>query len=473
MTQSTPQKKEYNIVREGDRFVIPKRLDWPSLIATMQVMRDQEEKMVSISEEIDAYPLEGAYAFHKVINEKYGWSNLVDPSMISIEVAPGVMEQVPWGKIKIPGMDGDISTGYNLKEGRFIFRLQAYVKGKFKEEIAEIAANVRSHVSDRSIYKGKAIRVTFPDPDDSNFSPLHSPKFMDVTEVKPESLVFSREVNDALDVDIFLPIQHSDELRRRGISLKRAVLLAGPYGTGKTLTAYVAAKLAVNAGSTFLYLTNARDLPRAIHFARNYGRVVIFAEDVDSVMESRNADMEAAFDGFETKGSEVHVIGTTNHLEKVSPAMRRQGRFDNIVNILPPDAEAVGRLIRMYAKNDLPKEEDISPVCDRLAGNIPAAIHEVVKRATIYAVGKSIRTGKEVPLSVDILDSAASAVLSHISLTREAKADDRSSAERAAAIIGNFISNGISRASLDPQAQKALNAAPLPPSEVNGKHARA
>jgi len=468
---SSAQKKEFEVVREGDKIILPdrKRMNWDVAIQTMKMMQNAEEQWIDVDEEIDAYPLEGAYALSKVIDQKYGWKNLKNPYMIAIEVAPGQMEQVPWGRFEIPGVEGHMQTGFSVKEGRFIFKLMAKVKGKFREEVAEIAANVRQHISDHSIYKGKAIRVTFPNPDDDDFSPVHSPKFMDVSSVNPDCLVFSKDIESALKIDLFWPIKHSTKFREQGMSLKRAVLLAGPYGTGKTLTAYVAAKLAVDAGSTFLYLTEAKDLPRAIHFARNYGRVVIFAEDVDSVMESRDSEMEAAFDGFETKNSEVHVIGTTNHLEKVSPAMRRQGRFDNILNILPPDTNAVERLIRMYAKGKLDAKEDISFVANRLSGQIPAAIHETVKRALIFTTGQSIETGKSTSLTAEILNDAAGSVLRHIELTAGAKIDERPAIERAAAILGRFISNGMDRMEDDELAQKALNNAPMPPASPNGK----
>jgi hypothetical protein len=97
----------------------------------------------------------------------------------------------------------------------------------------------------------------------------------------------------------------------------------------------------------------------------------------------------------------------------------------------------------------------------------------VVKRAPIFAVGQSIKTKKEVPLSYEILDAAASAVLLHIALTKEAKADERTPLERFGAIIGNSISNGVDRASRDSEAMKALQSAPLLPAESNHKPARA
>ena len=78
---------------------------------------------------------------------------------------------------------------------------------------------------------------------------------------------------------------------------------------------------------------------------------------------------------------------TTNHLENINPAMLRPGRLDSIINVLPPDAEAVSRLFHLYGGSTIAADEDLSKAADLLSGTIPAVIAEVVKRAKLVQLG--------------------------------------------------------------------------------------
>jgi SpoVK/Ycf46/Vps4 family AAA+-type ATPase len=69
------------------------------------------------------------------------------------------------------------------------------------------------------------------------------------------------------------------------VPLKRGVLLEGPYGTGKTLTAFVTAKKCVENGWTFIMLDRVAALKEALTFARMYAPAVVFAEDIDRSVE--------------------------------------------------------------------------------------------------------------------------------------------------------------------------------------------
>ena len=117
---------------------------------------------------------------------------------------------------------------------------------------------------------------------------------------------------------------------------------------------------------------------------------VIFCEDIDRAMKAENADRTAEIDdilniidGVDTKSSRIITVLTTNDLTGITPAMLRPGRLDAVIDVLPPDAQAAEKLVRLYAGNAVEATEDLTEVGKALDGVIPAVIAEVVKRAKL------------------------------------------------------------------------------------------
>jgi transitional endoplasmic reticulum ATPase len=83
--------------------------------------------------------------------------------------------------------------------------------------------------------------------------------------------------------------------------------------------------------------------------------------------------------------------------------MIRPGRLDAVIEIAPPDAEAVARLIRFYGSGAIDPSTDLTKVGEDLAGQIPAILAEVVKRAKLselkrLPIGDMVRNISEVAL---------------------------------------------------------------------------
>lgn len=395
--------KNVAVKREGSEILLPNQMSIDDGIMWLQRKKEEEEKEVAITEIVEAFPLDGAYALLKAMSQKYGFVDLIPtpsffgprpPAMVGIEVAAGKTVQIPWGRMQIPGVAGFIETGFHIQDGQVHFLIAGRLKRKHQGVIAELARRTRELVRTESIYRGTAIKATFPDLSDENFDPVrHAPKFLKPEEANEEELVFSEEVGRAIQHSVFTPIEKTEQCRKYSIPLKRGILLEGPYGTGKTLTAFVTAKKAVRNGWTFIYLDNTKSLDRAIQFAKLYGPAVIFAEDLDSVLSGSNRTdgMNAilnTIDGVDTKKQEVMVVLTTNHVEKINPAMLRPGRLDAVISVRPPDKEAVQRLLRLYGRGLIPKEEDLSSVGKKLEGLIPALIREVVERSKLSAINR-------------------------------------------------------------------------------------
>jgi transitional endoplasmic reticulum ATPase len=442
-TNDTKVTSYIDVVHSKDtkRIVLPENMTEKEAIVALERKRAEQNEWVKIHEPTTAYPLDGALAMMKAIAEQYGWANLRPtpgffgpnpPTMVAVSISPSEKVQVPWGRIEIPGIEGHLQTGIYEVKGRPAFVIGGEVRRKNERAIATLAARVREIVAEESIYRAKAIKINF-----GTFDSIedYNPTFMDLSQVDPSQLILSADVMDAVNTSVFTPIERTELCRTHKIPLKRGVCLAGPYGTGKTLTARVTAYKAVTNGWTYIYLENVDDLDKAISFAKMYQPAVIFAEDIDQALGSqkRTKDENAVLntiDGIDSKADEIMVILTTNHVEKLSKAMLRPGRLDAVIAVQPPDRDAVKQLIRLYACDMLAKDANLESVADLLAGEIPATIREVVERSKMAAIATA--TNGRLALTDRALEIAARGMRSHLELLKPQPVDTRSDIEKAA-----------------------------------------
>lgn len=450
------EDKIVDVRHSGDtkQIVLPDGMDCQQAITWLKRKDEEESREVNISEPIDAYPLDGALALTKAMAAKYGWTNLVPtpgffgrqnpPSMIGVQVGPRENDvvQVPWGRMRIPGVDGYIESEFAFVDGQPRFVLSGTVKRKHEHEVSELAKLARQFIKQESIYRGKALRMRFPTMKEVSSLDDFNPKYIDLSGVREHELIFPEEVDRQVAVNLFTPVEKTALCRQHKIPLKRGILLEGPFGCGKTLTANVTAKKCTDNGWTFVYLEKVDRLDQAIRFARRYGPAVVFAEDIDQILSGeRDAEVNKllnTIDGVDTKGTEVVVVLTTNHVENISTAMLRPGRLDAVISVTPPDAVAAQKLMRLYARELLQPEEDISEVGEFLAGRIPAVIREVVERSKLSAI---LHTEPGQPLYVHASDlqTAAQSMLSHLELLQPEEEDDRSDEEKAAGVLAEGL----------------------------------
>lgn len=417
---------DVGVKREGVKLILPETMTYEMGIDILKRKIKEEQTTVAVHETVETYPLDGAYALMQVLKDRYGWAQAVatpgffgdnPPAMMSLEVGPGKFEQVIWGGFIVPGVEGRLETGATRKDGRFIFAIQGEVKQRYRDEIKKLADHVRDYVKVKSVYKGKAIRLKTTDAGD--LDARQPPTFLDLSRVNEEELTFSAELAAQVQTNLFTPIEYTEECRRYKIPLKRGVLLEGKYGTGKTLTAFVTAKKAERNGWTFLYLDRVSGLKSAINFAQQYGPAVIFAEDIDRAMEGGRTvkidDILNQIDGIDSKGQELITILTSNHVENINKAMLRPGRLDAVLSIVPPDAKACEKLIRLYGRDLVAEGEDLTKVGEALAGQIPATIREVMERSKLAAIPRH-QNGEALTLIASDLLIAAHEMKSHLAL---------------------------------------------------------
>jgi hypothetical protein len=403
--EATKKKKAVVTVADVHRhdgpILLPTGMKLDDAIEVLTRKKSYDAEKVEMREPIKCFPWDGAIALTQAIEEMFGVALQTEteigtlfgpikkkPQMRSIEIGPGQTRKVPWGRFVLPGINGFVQTEVERDGDRAVFVVYAECTHGDEDVVKRVIARTREIALANSIYKSKAISIRFHDEDED---PLPIPQISFIEPNGP-SPVFNQDLEEAIEVSVMTPIRHSSAMRQAGIPLKRGVLLAGVYGTGKTLTANTVAREATANGWTFIYVTNVDELSDALQFARDYQPAVVFAEDVDrAVGIARNDDVNEilnTLDGIGSKCDEIMTILTSNHPESINPAMRRPGRIDVVLEVCPPDADAAQRLVRMYGHGLVGDHEDLSAVGALLAGHIPAVIREAVERAKLAAINR-------------------------------------------------------------------------------------
>lgn len=154
---------------------------------------------------------------------------------------------------------------------------------------------------------------------------------------------------------IELPMKHPEVFERLGIGSPKGVLMFGPPGTGKTL---IARAVANESGANFFsiagpeimskyYGESEQRLREMFEQANKEAPSIIFIDELDSIAPKREdvtgeverrvvAQLLTMMDGLEERG-QVVVIGATNRINAIDPALRRPGRFDREIEIGVPD----------------------------------------------------------------------------------------------------------------------------------------
>ncbi len=409
------------VVRHGDKLILPEKMKIPEAIDLLERRLRYEQEEVAIQETFLAFPQDGAYAMDKVLSEMFGWTpaegipsffGKQPPQMLSVDIGPDEVVQVPWGRFSLPNVNGYVQSSAQFKDGRVCFHLTGVVKRDSELTVREFFAQIRAYLKVNSIYRGKAIKIRFKDEDGEALS-MPEPKFLRTADIKPENLIYSKDVQNSIQTNLFTPILRVRDCIANKIPVKRGVLLGGKYGCGKTLAAHVASKYAVDSGLTFIYVTRADELADAIGFAKLYGdpAAVLFCEDIDRAIQGERTvkvdDILNIIDGIDSKELNLITVLTTNHLDNINAAMLRPGRLDAIIEVTEPDAEAAERLLRFYGGEAIEKDEDLTDAAAKLEGVIPAVIAEVVKRAKLAQLGLQEPGTKVTKLTGAALDTAA------------------------------------------------------------------
>lgn len=440
-------------------------------IRHLQAFERSQEESVTIARKFNYLPADGAAAFHRAVRRVFGTTvakGMFGPlNTIDIHTATGVLG-VPWGDVSVPALDGYFRIGYDIDaEHGPVSEIRAMVPGKHRGRVAAFLAVIEDELINRSIYKGHAIHLVGDGVGDV--------RFLDLSKVDTSKVTYSKAVADQLAANVWVNITHADTLRRLGLPVKRSVLLAGLWGTGKSLGAALTGKLANENGWTYVLARPGQDdLSNVIRVARTYAPSVVVWEDLDTVASDLSSDYLSQLldmlDGVGAKGSEVVTLFTTNHAERVAKGVLRPGRIDAVIEFGALDAEGTRRLVEVTIA---PENRDTLLEWDRIAEAfteyVPAFAAEAINRAMRSALVRDTADGLAgFTVTTDDLVVAAQGLRAQVALMdaadegteRDATIDDllRSMVVKSVSnAIVSYIPRGATRNEVRHEVRRAIN----------------
>lgn len=225
---------------------------------------------------------------------------------------------------------------------------------------------------------------------------------------------------------IELPMRHPELFQRLGIEPPKGVLLHGPPGTGKTLIAKAVAN-EIDAYFTTIsgpeimskyYGESEEQLREIFDDAEENAPAIVFIDELDSIAPKREeaggdverrvvAQLLSLMDGLEERG-EVVVIGATNRIDAIDPALRRGGRFDREIEIGVPDRDGRLEILQVHTRGmPLADNVDLEQYAENTHGFVGADLEQFAKESAMTAL-RRIRPeidleSEEIP--ADILES--------------------------------------------------------------------
>ena len=215
-----------------------------------------------------------------------------------------------------------------------------------------------------------------------------------------------RELKEWLGKEILGPLREPERYAKYRISIPNGILFYGPPGCGKT---YVARQLAQELGYFFKEVKPSDVASPYIHStvlrirdmfdeALEKAPSVLFIDEFDAFAPSRSDlgghqqykseevnEFLASLEGAAER--KVLVIGATNSPEKIDPAIRRTGRFDKLVLIPPPDADARTAMLTYHLRGRLAESDiDVAGVAMVLDGYAASDIKMLVDEAARLAL---------------------------------------------------------------------------------------
>jgi len=220
-----------------------------------------------------------------------------------------------------------------------------------------------------------------------------------------------------------LPLKKPELFKKIGIEPPKGVLLHGAPGTGKTL---LAKAVAHETEATFIRIIGselvqkfigegARLVREIFNLAKQKAPTILFIDELDAIGSQRlkiatSGDREvqrtlmqllSELDGFDLRG-DVKIIGATNRVDILDPALMRPGRFDRMIEFPIPNDIAREAIFKIHSRNLHIKEEvNLKRLINLTEGATGADIKSICTEAGMFA----IRKDAEIITEQDFLDA--------------------------------------------------------------------
>lgn len=228
-------------------------------------------------------------------------------------------------------------------------------------------------------------------------------------ECKLEDVILDDETKEDILRTINF-VKKMADYKEIGCTLPSGILLEGEPGTGKTLISKTIASegnmhFTSVVGSDFVqkYVgESAKRVQKVFDELKDQGGGVLFIDEIDAIGGNRNShddnkEYRACLNKLlacmsDAAENNIIVIGATNVKDQLDPALIREGRIDQIINIPLPDFESRVKLFELYV-GKLKHEENIDYklLAEKSEGKSGAFIASVCNHAGMYAVDKGFK----------------------------------------------------------------------------------
>jgi len=234
------------------------------------------------------------------------------------------------------------------------------------------------------------------------------------------------DLKEAIRLKIIHPIKRPDLFKAYGKKIGGGILLYGPPGCGKT---HLARAVAGEISASFISIgindvldmwigSSERNLAGIFASARANKPCVLFFDEVDALAASRSDMRQSAgrqvinqflaeMDGAQADNEGLLVLAATNAPWHIDSAFRRPGRFDRVLFVPPPDAQARIEILRVHLTGKPAVDLDLAGVAKKTDGFSGADLMAVVDQAVEAKLSVALKTGDIAPLtSKDLLAAA-------------------------------------------------------------------